>query len=207
MGRLLQDLGRVLQKKWAEFCNGPGSPGPGSPAGRVHLIPQSTVVSTKIKRCHDVGDGAIGWVENALVVGIKSHIWSPGTFTRIFVYCISVSWSWAFTKYNNFPGCVKFSSCKLYGKKIIHVHRRSNWIYFAYVSAFLSQSGSCHAMYTGGLYVWWWSWAGPGPCGWPCIYYGHPLRGTSVIIQPTVGLFDIQEGSKGPNRSIGLPQR
>ena len=106
------------RKKWAEFSNGPGSPGPGSPAGRVHLIPQSTVVSTKIKRCHDVGDGAIGWVENALVVGIKSHIWSPGTFTRIFVYCISVSWSWAFTKYNNFPACVKFSSCKRYEKKL-----------------------------------------------------------------------------------------
>ena len=41
VGRLLQDLGRVLQKKWAEFSNGPGSPGPGSPAGRVHLIPTS----------------------------------------------------------------------------------------------------------------------------------------------------------------------
>ena len=27
------------RKKWAEFSNGPGSPGPGSPAGRVHLIP------------------------------------------------------------------------------------------------------------------------------------------------------------------------
>ena len=41
--RLLQDVGRVLQKKWAEFSHGPGSPGPGSPAGRVHLIPTRLV--------------------------------------------------------------------------------------------------------------------------------------------------------------------
>ena len=109
VGRVLQDLGRVLQKKWAEFSNGPGSPGPGSPAGRVHLIPTEIIelsnASNKSTHVLCIGRKLRSfWVEHLTCICIIS----VGVPERVTVFQNVLSISWAIW-YINFTTCFYFA--------------------------------------------------------------------------------------------------